>query len=114
MSMSTSADPAMARAIVVNAKMRRTGICGSAETLLLDSAMDRAVAAGILADLVAAGCEVRGDNAVRPSCPTGNAATEDDWRTEYLDAIIAAPFVDGIDGAIDHIAKPGRRATPKP
>ncbi len=94
----------MARAIVVNAKMRRTGICGAAETLLLDSAMDRALAADILADLTAAGCEVHGDNAVINLMPAATPATEDDWRTEYLDAIIAARFVDGIDGAIDHIA----------
>ena len=100
-----SADPAMARAIVVNAKMRRTGICGAAETLLLDKAMDRELAAGILADLAAAGCEVHGDNAVMQLMPGAIAATEDDWRTEYLDAIIAARFVDGIGEAIDHIAK---------
>ena len=100
-----SADPAMARAIVVNAKMRRTGICGAAETLLLDTAMDRGLAANILADLKAAGCEVHGDNAVMQLMPAAKPATEEDWRTEYLDAIIAARFVDGIDGAIDHIAE---------
>ena len=100
-----SADPAMARAIVVNAKMRRTGICGAAETLLLDSAMDRGLAADILADLTAAGCEVHGDNAVMALQPEAVLATEDDWRTEYLDAIIAARFVDGIEGAIAHIAQ---------
>lgn len=100
-----SADPAMARAIVVNAKMRRTGICGAAETLLLDSAMDRGLATDILADLTAAGCEIHGDNAVMELLPQAKPATEDDWRTEYLDAIIAARFVDGIEGAINHIAQ---------
>ncbi|AKI03112.1 glutamate-5-semialdehyde dehydrogenase [Hoeflea sp. IMCC20628] len=100
-----SADPAMARAIVVNAKMRRTGICGAAETLLLDGAIDRGLAADILADLTAAGCEIHGDNAVMELLPQSIPATEDDWRTEYLDAIIAARFVDGIDGAINHIAQ---------
>tara|TARA_R110002020_G_scaffold6689_19_gene28435 strand:+ start:3236 stop:4519 length:1284 start_codon:yes stop_codon:yes gene_type:complete len=99
-----SADSAMARAIVVNAKMRRTGVCGAAETLLLDSAIDRGLATSILADLVAAGCEVHGDNAVINLMPDASPATEDDWRTEYLDAIISVCFVDGITGAIDHIA----------
>ncbi|KGF69670.1 gamma-glutamyl phosphate reductase [Hoeflea sp. BAL378] len=99
-----SAEPAMARAIVVNAKMRRTGVCGAAETLLLDNAIDRGLAAAILADLVAAGCEVHGDNAVINLMPDASPATEDDWRTEYLDAIISVRFVDGISGAIDHIA----------
>ncbi|WP_422371786.1 glutamate-5-semialdehyde dehydrogenase [Hoeflea sp.] len=98
-----SADPEMARAIVINAKMRRTGICGSAETLLIDRALDRDVAQGLLAGLAEAGCEVRGDAQVRALLPGANAATEEDWRTEYLDAIISARFVDGIDGAIDHI-----------
>jgi len=100
-----SADAAMARAIVVNAKMRRTGICGAAETLLLDSAMDRGLAAAILADLAAAGCEIHGDNEVMELAPAASPASDDDWRTEYLDAIIAARFVDGIDGAIAHIAE---------
>tara|TARA_R110002020_G_scaffold59673_3_gene162509 strand:+ start:134 stop:1417 length:1284 start_codon:yes stop_codon:yes gene_type:complete len=100
-----SADPAMARAIVVNAKMRRTGVCGAAETLLLDSAMDRGLAADILADLSVAGCEIHGDNAVINLMPAATPATEDDWHTEYLDAIIAVRFVDGIGAAIDHIAQ---------
>ncbi|MDP2732937.1 MAG: glutamate-5-semialdehyde dehydrogenase, partial [Hoeflea sp.] len=100
-----SADAAMARAIVVNAKMRRTGICGAAETLLLDAAMDRGLAAAILADLAAAGCEIHADNEVMQLAPAASPASEEDWRTEYLDAIIAARFVDGIDGAIAHIAE---------
>lgn len=100
-----SADPAMARAIVVNSKMRRTGICGSAETLLIDRAMNTDLAKAMLADLAAAGCEIRGDVAVRTLFAGAVPATEEDWRTEYLDAIIAARLVDGISGAIDHIAR---------
>jgi glutamate-5-semialdehyde dehydrogenase len=84
--------------------MRRTGICGSAETLLLDRALDRQTAAAILADLIEAGCEIRGDTEVCALASEARPATEQDWRTEYLDAIISARFVDGIDGAIDHIA----------
>jgi glutamate-5-semialdehyde dehydrogenase len=99
-----SADSAMARAIVVNAKMRRTGICGSAETLLIDRALDRETAASLLTDLIDAGCEIRGDEDVCALVPAATAATEEDWRTEYLDAIISARFVDGIAGAIEHIA----------
>jgi glutamate-5-semialdehyde dehydrogenase len=98
-----SADPEMARAIVVNAKMRRTGICGSAETLLIDRALDRDVAASLLDGLAEAGCEVRGDADVCSLLPGATPASEEDWRTEYLDAIISARFVDGIEGAIDHI-----------
>ena len=98
-----SADPQMARRIVVNAKMRRTGICGSAETLLLDAALDASVKQAILADLAAAGCEIRGDDAVRALLPAAKPASEDDWRTEYLDAIISAREVDGISGAIAHV-----------
>ncbi|OCW59053.1 glutamate-5-semialdehyde dehydrogenase [Hoeflea olei] len=100
-----SANPAMARSIVLNAKMRRTGICGSAETLLIDSALDRDVAAAILSDLSAAGCEIHGDSDVMALLPAATPATDEDWRTEYLDAIISARFVDGIDGAIAHIAE---------
>jgi glutamate-5-semialdehyde dehydrogenase len=108
-----SADSAMARAIVVNAKMRRTGICGSAETLLIDRALDRETAASLLTDLIDAGCEIRGDEDVCALVPAATAATEEDWRTEYLDAIISARFVDGIAGAIEHIA-PIPPITPKP
>lgn len=100
-----SAEPAMARAIVVNSKMRRTGICGSAETLLIDRALDPQLAREMLADLAAAGCEIRGDEAVRVLFEKAVPATEEDWRTEYLDAIISARAVDGISGAIDHIAR---------
>ncbi|MGV1908039.1 glutamate-5-semialdehyde dehydrogenase [Agrobacterium cavarae] len=98
-----SADLDMAKKIVLNAKMRRTGICGSAETLLVD----RAVAATHLEPLVKilldAGCEVRGSDEVQNAVAGVTLANEEDWRTEYLDAIISVNLVDGIDGAIQHI-----------
>ncbi|MCZ7464942.1 glutamate-5-semialdehyde dehydrogenase [Rhizobium rhizogenes] len=98
-----SADLAMAKRIVVNAKMRRTGICGAAETLLVDAAAVSTHLAPLVNDLIAAGCEVRGSQAVRHVVQGLKAATEEDWRTEYLDAIISVAVVDGISGAIDHI-----------
>ncbi len=98
-----SADPVMARKVTVNSKMRRTGICGSAETLLLDQGLDQDLARAILTDLKSAGCAIRGDDAVRALMPDAARATEEDWRTEYLDAIISVRVVDGIDGAIEHI-----------
>ena len=101
----------MAKSIVLNAKMRRTGVCGAAETLLVD----RAGAAGSLKPLVEmlidAGCEVRGDEAVQRVDARVKPATEDDWDTEYLDAIIAAKVVDGVDGAIAHIHDHGSHHT---
>ncbi len=98
-----SADLDMARAIIVNAKMRRTGVCGSAETLLIDTAGAARFVEPLITALQAAGCEVRGDDTVRAIVPGLIAATEDDWATEYLDAIIAVRMVDGISGAIEHI-----------
>ncbi|MCZ7487318.1 glutamate-5-semialdehyde dehydrogenase [Rhizobium rhizogenes] len=98
-----SADLAMAKRIVVNAKMRRTGICGAAETLLVDAAAVSTHLAPLVNDLIAAGCEVRGSQTVRHVVEGLKAATEEDWRTEYLDAIISVAVVDGISGAIDHI-----------
>jgi glutamate-5-semialdehyde dehydrogenase len=101
----------MARKIVLNAKMRRTGVCGATETLLIDS---RAVASHlkpIIADLIAAGCEVRGDETVRAIDRDVIPAKPEDWDTEYLDAIIAVKVVDGVKGAIDHIRKHGSRHT---
>lgn len=97
-----SADPEMARDIVVNAKMRRTGVCGAMETLLIDAAYPDAAA--LVAALAAAGCAVRGDERVRAlaSVPPAQAA---DWDTEYLDAICAVAIVDGLDGALAHIAR---------
>lgn len=98
-----TADLDMARRIAVNAKMRRTGICGAAETLLVDRAVAATHLAPILDDLAAKGCEIRGSDEVRALYPDAMAATEEDWSTEYLDAIISVALVDGISGAIDHI-----------
>jgi glutamate-5-semialdehyde dehydrogenase len=103
------AEPTMAREIVLNAKLRRTGICGAAETLLLDR--EYAGAASIIKALLDAGCEVRGDDAVRKLDARAIAANEQDWSTEYLDAIIAARVVDGVDAAIEHIARYGSAHT---
>ncbi|QKW98567.1 glutamate-5-semialdehyde dehydrogenase [Agrobacterium sp. CGMCC 11546] len=98
-----SADLDMAKAIVVNAKMRRTGICGAAETLLVDASAASTHLEPVVKALLDAGCEVRGSQAVRNVVEGLEAATEEDWRTEYLDAIISVAVVDGISGAIDHI-----------
>ena len=100
-----AADLAMARAIVKNAKLRRTGICGAAETLLVDRACAKTHLAPLITDLIDAGCEVRGDETVQAIDARVKAATDDDWATEYLDAIIACRVVDGLDGALDHIAR---------
>ena len=105
------ADVAMARAIVKNAKMRRTGICGSAETLLVDSAGAATLLAPVVHELLDAGCEVRGDAEVQKVDARVKPASEQDWYTEYLDAIIAARVVDGVDAAIEHIAKYGSAHT---
>jgi glutamate-5-semialdehyde dehydrogenase len=105
------ADVRMARTIVVNAKMRRTGICGAAETLLVDRACVDTHLAPIVEDLLAADCEVRGDSTVQKVDPRVRPASEDDWYTEYLDSIIAARVVDGVDAAIAHIAKYGSAHT---
>jgi glutamate-5-semialdehyde dehydrogenase len=102
-----AADADMAREIAVNAKMRRTGICGAAETLLVDRAAADRLLPGVLAALDAAGCEIRGDEEVVAAFPKAKAAGDDDWGTEYLDAIIAARVVDDIDAAIRHIAEYG-------
>ena len=105
------ADINMAREIVVNAKMRRTGICGAAETLLIDRACAPTHLAPLVKALLDAGCEVRGDAPSQKVDPRVRAASEDDWYTEYLDAIIAARVVDGVEGAIDHIHKYGSAHT---
>ena len=105
------ADVRMARAIVLNAKLRRTGVCGAAETLLIDRACVDTHLAPIVADLLAAGCEIRGDAMVQKVDSRVRAATEDDWYTEYLDSIIAARVVDGVEAAIAHIAKYGSAHT---
>ena len=105
------ADVRMARAIALNAKMRRTGVCGAAETLLVDRACVDTHLAPIIEDLLAAGCEVRGDATVQKVDSRVRPATEDDWYTEYLDSIIAARVVEGVDAAIAHIAKYGSAHT---
>jgi glutamate-5-semialdehyde dehydrogenase len=104
-------DLRMAREIVMNAKMRRTGICGSAETLLVDRGCVETHLTPIVKGLLDAGCEVRGDETVRRVDSRVVAAKEDDWYTEYLDAIIAARVVDGVDEAVAHIAKYGSAHT---
>ncbi|MCT7667198.1 glutamate-5-semialdehyde dehydrogenase [Shinella kummerowiae] len=98
-----SAELGMAQKIVVNAKMRRTGICGAAETLLIDHTVADTHLAPLVGGLRAAGCEVRATEEIRTRIPGLVAATETDWSTEYLDAIISVSLVDGISGAIEHI-----------
>lgn len=106
-----SADLAMARKIVVNAKMRRTGICGAAETLLVDKSCASTHLKPLIEDLIAAGCEVRGDAQAQKADPRVKPATEDDWFTEYLDAVIAVRVVDGVGEAIQHIEHYGSHHT---
>ena len=106
-----AADVNMAREIVLNAKLRRTGICGAAETVLFDRAAAATHVAPVVKALLDAGCEVRGDGIVQQADPRVRPATEDDWYTEYLDAIIAARVVDGVDGAIGHIGRYGSAHT---
>ena len=105
------ADVHMAEAIVLNAKMRRTGICGAAETLLIDRACVATHLVSVVRTLLEAGCEVRGDPIVQSADSRIRPASEDDWYTEYLDAIIAARVVDGVEGAIAHIARYGSAHT---
>lgn len=105
------ADLAMARAIVLNAKLRRTGVCGSAETLLVDSAVAGTHLAPLVTALLEAGCAVRGDDVTQQLDPRVAAATEADWSTEYLDAIIAVKVVDGLGAAIDHVERYGSHHT---
>jgi glutamate-5-semialdehyde dehydrogenase len=106
-----AADLAMATAIVRNAKLRRTGICGAAETLLVDRAAAPTHLAPLVAMLIDAGCEVRGDAATQAADARVKPASEADWSTEYLDAIISAKVVDGLDAAIDHIERYGSHHT---
>ncbi len=106
-----SANLDMARKVTLNAKMRRTGICGAAETLLVDRKVAKTHLLPVLDDLIKAGCEVRGDGEVCAAEPRARKATEADWGTEYLDAIISVKMVDGIDGAIAHIEKYGSHHT---
>ena len=106
-----AADPEMARRIALNAKMRRTGICGATETLLIDRAIAQDQLGPILDDLVAAGCEIRGDETVCRIEPRAVPATPEDWDTEYLDAILSVKVVDGLDAAIAHIERHGSHHT---
>jgi glutamate-5-semialdehyde dehydrogenase len=105
------ADLAMARNIVINAKMRRTGVCGSAETLLVDREAAPTHLEPLVDALIEAGCEVRGDPATQRADSRVKPATEEDWPKEFLDAIIAVKVVDGIDEAIEHIARYGSQHT---
>lgn len=105
------ADLAMARDVVVNAKLRRTGICGAAETLLVDEACASTHLAPIVQALLEGGCEVRGDEATQKVDARVKPATEEDWRTEYLDAIISVRVVKGVGEAIAHISNYGSHHT---
>jgi glutamate-5-semialdehyde dehydrogenase len=106
-----AADLGKARAIVLNAKMRRTGVCGAAETLLVDRAAAPTHLKPLVTMLIDAGCEVRGDEAVQTADARVKPALEEDWSTEYLDAIISAKVVDGVDDAIVHIDRFGSHHT---
>jgi glutamate-5-semialdehyde dehydrogenase len=105
------ADLTMARTIVLNAKMRRTGVCGAAETLLVDRAVAATHLASLVTMLLDAGCEVRGDAATLKVDSRVRPATDADWATEFLDAIIAVKIVDGVEGAITHIENHGSHHT---
>jgi len=105
------ADVAMARDLVANAKMRRVSVCGAAETLLIDKAALDTHLMPVLARLHELGCEVRGDAEVRKRDPKAVAATDKDWRTEYLEPIISVATVEGVAGAIEHIARYGSQHT---
>jgi glutamate-5-semialdehyde dehydrogenase len=101
----------MAKSIVLNAKMRRTGVCGAAETLLVDRAGAATHLQPLIDALLAAGCEIRGDQAVQAVDRRVKPASEEDWSTEYLDAILAARLVDGVEGAIAHVERYGSHHT---
>ncbi|MDP5103497.1 MAG: glutamate-5-semialdehyde dehydrogenase [Erythrobacter sp.] len=98
-----AADPAMATALAINAKLRRTGVCGAMETLLIDAAFPDSAA--LVAALIAAGCEVRGDGRAQALDPRVIPASANDWDTEYLDAIVSVAVVDGLEDALAHIAR---------
>ncbi len=105
------ADPAMAEKIVLNAKMRRTGICGAAETILVDRAVAPVMLPKLIRVLTDAGCEVRGDAATQAAAASVKPAGEEDWSTEYLDAIVSMRVVDSVDEAMVHIARYGSQHT---
>jgi glutamate-5-semialdehyde dehydrogenase len=106
-----AADPAMARAILANAKMRRTGVCGATETLLIDAAIASALLPTLLADLAALGCACRGDARARAIVPAIDPAGETDFDTEWLAPIISVAVVDGVESAIAHIRRHGSEHT---
>jgi len=99
----SAADPEMAQKLALNAKMRRTGICGATETLLLDTAFPNS--SEVVASLIDSGCEVRGDARAQALDPRVLPASANDWDTEYLDAILSVAVVDGLDAALEHIAR---------
>jgi glutamate-5-semialdehyde dehydrogenase len=106
-----AADPAMAQMIVLNSKMRRTGVCGAAETLLVDRGAAATHLVPLVQMLIEAGCEVRGDRDAQGADPRVKRATTEDWSTEYLDAVIAVRVVDGVDEAIAHVERYGSHHT---
>jgi len=102
-----SANPDMALELILNAKMRRTGICGAAETALVDASIAEQIVPRLAERLAAADCEIRGDESVCRLVPAATAAGPDDWRTEYLDAILSVRVVPDLDAALAHIAEFG-------
>jgi glutamate-5-semialdehyde dehydrogenase len=101
----------MAKAIVLNAKMRRTGVCGAAETLLVDRVAAPKMLKPLIGMLIDAGCQIRGDAAAQAADARVTPASEADWSTEYLDAILTVGVVDGVDAAIAHIERYGSHHT---
>jgi glutamate-5-semialdehyde dehydrogenase len=106
-----AADPGMARRVLSNAKMRRTGVCGATETLLIDAAIAPGLLPVLVAELRALGCDFRADARARAILPGLPPATEEDFRTEWLDAILSVKVVDGVDDALDHIRRYGSEHT---
>ena len=106
-----AADAGMARKVTLNAKMRRTGVCGAAENLLIDRSVAAAMLPDIVGDLSRAGCEVRGDDAAQRIDARIVPASEEDWRTEYLDAVLAVKVLDGVDEAVEFINRHGSHHT---
>ena len=104
-------DAAKAQSIIINSKLRRTGICGALETLLVDRAVATTLLPPILTELAAQGCEIRGDAEVQALCPQAIPANDADWTTEYLDKILSVRVVSGLDEAIDHIETFGSHHT---
>jgi glutamate-5-semialdehyde dehydrogenase len=106
-----AADHAMARSILANAKMRRTGVCGATETLLIDAAIAPALLPLLVADLAALGCRFKADDRTRAILPDLPPATEEDFRTEWLDSVLSVKVVDGVDAALEHIRRYGSEHT---